>query len=145
MFQDFKDAHRVGLNIRAIGKKVSKWDPDGTMQLETFKKWVEEHGDADAIEQHLSKSMGVVVAWSKEVLAAAPLFVTEEETRVLEAIFYVGLEACLPLDVGAEFECPLNTERLPYIFNNQVTLTNIEAKMAWINEKVSLTLIIRAV
>ena len=90
------DAHEDRL---APPDGVVRSQVETTAALDKWVAWVEEHADAENIEASMSRCLSNVASWTKEMAQyAVKHFTGEAELKVWEAIFYVGMEACLPLD-----------------------------------------------
>jgi hypothetical protein len=96
--------------------------------------WFEENTDAEYVEQAMGKCLAVVGNWCKECLSALPLFGCDAALKLWGQMFFVGLEACLPLDADSPLRDTLSDcKHLPYIFNAKMTLDIVETKMAMIS------------
>ncbi|CAK0884001.1 unnamed protein product [Prorocentrum cordatum] len=143
-FQLFNNAKQIYTNLtksKIPGAAPSASDPleVNAFQVHKFASWVEENTDAEEIEKTMGRCLSSVAVWSKEMSNLLGYFASEDEGMVWEYSFYVGLEACLPVDD----EAPLNQDcyfngvpKFPLLFTSKMTVDTMEKMMGMLGAKV---------
>ena len=135
-FSDLYPSWQVFQYAKYIHDNLAKMphESDGTNQLAECIDWIENNGDAEAIEGDIGRIMGVLSRWTFVMTKVMHLFRAPNDLPIFRSILLVGLEATLPIDPSSPIKenKSYGTPCLPYVFGPHMKYEEIETKMNYI-------------
>ena len=106
--------------------------------VEAFVHFVQETGDAEAIESDMDRVLAVSARWAARCASFLHLFAsTEHDLQMLRVLFFTGLEAIIPIDTESEAAKTLHgTPILPRLFDARSTFETVDSKFELLSIKV---------